>query len=198
MTHTARILITLLAINAGPASPGGPVDPEPALTIHNASVEQTELLHRAVDRFTEVGLALPPLEVTFHSDRDECDEFNGTHRRRGEVAVINICNARPRTVLHELGHAWEAHAVTDKTREEFMDYRRSTAWSDLDAIRDERGIEQAASTIALVLNWQWGSTDDASFVTMLCSYEVLTDTPLPDSVPVNCEINQLAQPRDIS
>jgi hypothetical protein len=105
------------------------------------------------------------------------------------VAFINICVTRRHTILHELGHAWEAQAVTDETQEAFMQYRGLTSWNDPDVDWDERGIEQAAVTLAMVLKWQSGSIDNPEFVKRLCSYEVLTGRPLPDSVPVNCEIN---------
>ncbi len=129
-------------------------------------------------------------QLTFHDDRDECHGFNGTYQHQGEVAIINICVTKRHTIPHELGHAWEAQAVTDKTRVEFMAYRGLTSWSDQDVEWDERGIEQAAVTIAMVLKWQSGSIDNPEFVERLCSYEILTGKPLPDSVPVGCEVRR--------
>lgn len=121
----------------------------------------------------------------------------GTHQLQGEVAFINICVTRRHTILHELGHAWEAQAVTDETQEAFMQYRGLTSWNDPDVDWDERGIEQAAVTLAMVLKWQSGSIDNPEFVKRLCSYEVLTGRLLPNSVPVNCEINQPAGSPDM-
>jgi hypothetical protein len=141
-----------------------------------------------------MGFALPPLDVTFHNDRADCHGFNGTYQLEGEIAVINICVTKLHTIVHELGHAWEAGAVTDETREEFMRYRGLTSWNDQDVEWDERGIEQAAVTIAMVLKWQSGSTDNVEFLERLCSYEILTGKPLPDSVPVGCEIRRPVGP----
>ena len=71
-----------------------------------------------------------------------------------------------------------------------MRYRGWASWNDQDANWDERGIEQAAVTIAMVLKWQSGSTGNAEFLERLCSYEIVTGKPLPDSVPVDCEVRQ--------
>jgi hypothetical protein len=196
-----RPILVAEVVSPPPAAQDGPADRcgtgedltacgNPLLTVHLASPAQLELLRWAVGRFTEIGFPLPPLDVTFHNDRGECRGFNGTHQLKGEVAVINICVSRRHTILHELGHAWEARAVTDETREEFMHYRGLTSWNDPDVDWDERGIEQAAVTLAMVLKWQSGSIDNPEFVKRLCSYEVLTGRPLPNSVPVNCEINR--------
>jgi len=201
-SSASRLVLVAEAVSPAPAAQDVPADqcgPDESLTacssgtpltVRHASLEQVELVHWAVGRFTEIGFPLPPLEVTFHSDRADCHGFNGTHQLEGEVAVINICVSRRHTILHELGHAWEARAVTDETREEFMQYRGLTSWNGPDVDWDERGIEQAAVTLAMVLKWQSGSIDNAEFVKRLCSYEVLTGKPLPNSVPVNCELNQ--------
>ena len=205
MNHLVRYFLALLAVVGSPISPespsavdlGAPESPsilavqavsQPA--VHDASLEQRERLNWAVGRFTDMGFALPALDVTFHNDRADCHGFNGTYQLEGEIAVINICVTKRHTILHELGHAWEARAVTDETREEFMRYRGLTSWNDEDVDWDERGIEQAAVTIAMVLKWQSGSTGNPEFVERLCSYEVLTGNPLPDSVPVNCAVDQ--------
>ena len=45
-----------------------------------------------------------------------------------------------------------------------MRYRGWASWNDQDANWDERGIEQAAVTIAMVLKWQSGSTGNAEFL----------------------------------
>ena len=205
MNHVARLFLALIAIAGSPAAPENPYiadlgasESRPILAVQavsqpavqDASLEQRERLHWAVGRFTDMGFALPPLDVTFHDDRDECHGFNGTYQLQAEVAIINICVAKLHTILHELGHAWEAGAVTDEAREGFMRYRGLTSWNDQDADWDERGIEQAAVTIAMVLKWQSGSIDNPEFVERLCSYKILTGKPLPDSVPVACEVGR--------
>jgi hypothetical protein len=209
MNHVARLFLALLAIAGSPAGPENPYvadlgvsESRPILAVqavsqpavHDASLEQRERLHWAVGRFTDMGFALPPLDVTFHNDRADCHGFNGTYQLEGEIAVIDICVTKRHTILHELGHAWEAQAVTDETRVEFMAYRGLTSWSDQDVEWDERGIEQAAVTIAMVLKWQSGSTGNPEFVERLCSYEVLTGKPLPDSVLVDCGVGQPVEP----
>lgn len=77
-----------------------------------------------------------------------------------------------------------------------MRYRGWASWNDQDANWDERGAEQAAVTIAMVLKWQSGSIDNPEFVERLCSYEILTGKPLPDSVPVGCEVGRPVGPAD--
>ncbi len=96
---------------------------------------------------------------------------------------MHICNSRVHTILHELGHAWEAGAVNDSTRQRFMDHLGSAAWSDLNTHRDERGIEQAATMMATVLNWRSGAVSNTDFIHDMCSYEILTGLEFPEWVP---------------
>jgi hypothetical protein len=217
MIHTARILFTLVAITAASAvsenPTGGRADSSesrdissvratshsaphqggslPTLTVRDASLDQTEMLRWSLDRFTEAGLGLPPLDVTFHPDVRACNGFGGIYRTRGDVAVIDICHTRRHIILHELGHAWDGQQLADQTRERFLTYHGLASWSDPSVAWEERGIEQAADTIALVLNWHSyaGSIDQPGVVHRLCGYEVLTGNPLPDSVPVSCALH---------
>jgi hypothetical protein len=72
-----------------------------------------------------------------------------------------------------------------------------TSWNDRDTGRLERGIERAADTIAMVLNWRSGSTKNAEFVHRLCGYEILTGEALPDTVPVDCKDDGASSPTDL-
>jgi hypothetical protein len=161
------------------------------MKVHYASLDQTEMLRWGVDRFTEAGLDLPILDVTFHRDVSACGGFLGLYRTRGEAAVIDICHTRRHVILHELAHAWETQEATDQTRERFMAYRGLMTWADPDVAWEERGVEQAAETITLVLNWRSysGPIDQPVVVHKLCGYEILTGRPLPDPLAVNCALH---------
>ena len=195
MTHTARILITTCTIIAGLATVGNPflvglatakVDPAPALVVHGASPEHTELLSWATERFTEAGLDLPPLDVSFHNDESTCGGSHGSFREHHDVAIINICNPRDHIILHELAHAWVASEVGDEDRERFMHDLGLISWNDPDVAWSERGTERAANMISLVLDWDPSSISSADGLPRLCGYQTLTGQSLTDAIPVNC------------
>ena len=119
------------------------------------------LVEWAMDRYTEAGLSLPTIRLSFHADSAPCEGALGGHRIEGEVSRVYICVVEfgatrqlkvKRTLLHEFAHAWDNHYLDDETRSAFMDLAGLDGWS-FDTPYDERGSEHAAETIT------WGLLD---------------------------------------
>lgn len=116
----------------------------------------------ALARFEQAGLELPPISIAFHDDKEPCHGNIGFYRS-GSPAVIDICGfnwdrfvpAAKHTLLHELGHAWSEHTLTDEDREWFLTLRGLATWGDDRVEWSEQGSEQAAEIIA------WALIDEA-------------------------------------
>ena len=88
----------------------------PAVRVRGGDGTDRDLAGWAVGRFSEAGLDLPEVTITFHDDDAPCRGNTGLYRP-GPPAEVHLCisDGRPETVkklitLHELGHAWaEAH-----------------------------------------------------------------------------------------
>lgn len=51
-------------------------------------------------------------------------------------------------ILHELGHLWLSQQVFESVREELIDHTGAPSWRDPGLAWSERGVEQAADTLA--------------------------------------------------
>jgi hypothetical protein len=140
----------------------------------------------ALSRFEQAGLALPPLTIAFHDDKQPC-EGNFGYYRSTTPARIDICGFNSdrflvtpkKTILHELGHAWARHTLTDQTRHTFCHLRGLAAWNDDDTPWEEQGSEQAAEIIAWALFDQelaLGKIRDAHPRSLAQAYLQLTGT----------------------
>lgn len=126
----------------------------------------------ALSRFEQAGLALPPLVIAFHDNKQPCDGYFGFYRST-TPARVDICGfnwdrflMKPKaTLLHELGHAWAHYTLTDATRQRFLRFRGLTAWSDDDTPWEEQGSEHAAETIA------WALMDQDLFMTLIRDFD---------------------------
>lgn len=118
--------------------------------VHGADEEAMRRIETALTAFQDAGLDLPQLSIRVHDDLEGCDGLAGSYRRNATGEQINLCSLlHPDfTVLHELAHAWEAHAVSDTTRTTFLELHGLNTWWGPEARWEERGGEQAAETIA--------------------------------------------------
>lgn len=143
----------------------------------------------ALSRFEQAGLALPPLVISFHDDKQPCDGNFGYYRA-GTPARIDICGFNSnrflitpkKTVLHELGHAWTQYTLNDQTRETFLRFRGLATWNDDDTPWAEQGSEQAAEIVAWALLDQepsMGKLKDTQPRALAQAYELLTSTQPP-------------------
>lgn len=119
----------------------------PHVTIRGGTAEQRERLELALERFGDAGLMLPDLEVVFDPTKASCNGFRGLFQTGSSPWTISICSEAEWVYEHELAHAWEAVALTDEAREEFMALRGYTVWSDPAVPWDERGVEDAVFII---------------------------------------------------
>jgi hypothetical protein len=122
----------------------------------------------AFDRFDQAGLELPPLSLSFHDDRTECEGHLG-YFRPGTPPSIDICGFNwnrflvtpKKTILHELAHAWSHQTLDSETRNQFLDARGLDTWQDDSVTWEEQGIEHAAEVIA------WGLIDEDLLLTTI-------------------------------
>ncbi len=188
-TRTLTIILTLTT--AIPAA-------TPATQVHNgfgavhtlaATPEQRALATWAIGRFTEAGLPLTDLTITFHDTEDGCDGNLGLYRT--STRHVDLCNwgqdrtAPENTILHELAHAWISEFVSERGRQEFVDHRRLDNWHHADGAWWQMGQEQAAEIVA------WGLMEDPyrsvwlhteQCANLAEAYEILTGaTPLHTS-----------------
>lgn len=137
----------------GPTS--GVSEPEAGLRIHDAGAGQEALVRWAASRFQEAGLALPPLDVVLHADPAACDGNLGFFRAtegRVELCTSELSERTAKlTILHELAHARDRHALSEETREAFLELRGLSVWSSSDTAWRMRGEEQAAEVITWAL-----------------------------------------------
>lgn len=112
----------------------------------------------ALTRFEQAGLELPAVSIAFHDHKEPCHGNIGFYRS-GSPALIDICGfnwdrfvpAAKHTLIHELGHAWIQHTLTDEDREGFLTLRGLATWGDDRFEWSEQGSEQAAEIIAWAL-----------------------------------------------
>lgn len=117
------------------------------ITVADATAGRQEAVDWAVAYFADAGLQLPTMTIQFHSTDDGCDGYDGAFRRGASPLRLDVCNAHPLIILHELAHAWDHHALTDESRNQFMKLRGLDVWNDSDTPWSERGVEQLADMV---------------------------------------------------
>lgn len=194
-TYTG-LLISLLVVNPTGLVQAGESQPIEALEVVETEIpeshppltsEQREFVSWGEARFADAGLTLPEVEYVFHDDLEECGWHGGKYRP--STRTVTMCNADPKTLIHELAHAWETTRLTDETRNAFMELRGLTEWTGRSVPWSERGAEQVAE----VITWgveeasrlvPWTEPDgsitfrllsiDASVEELLTAYRLLT------------------------
>jgi hypothetical protein len=167
----------------------GAAGPSTDLVVSGGTADQRQLLAWAVERYAEAGFTLPPLEVRFSEDRDDCGERLGY----AEGGTVWLClqgtsSMAARVVVHELAHGWIDATLPDDVRGRFLELRGLPTWNSWDVTWDERGNEQAAEIIAWAVGDQGDGTGAPSFPAnsrseLADAYRVLTGRPLPDLDP---------------
>lgn len=140
----------------------------------------TERLDWAMARFEVVGLELPTVSVSFHSDLSPCDGHRGLFRGLTDVARIAVCDPTRHIILHELAHAWLAYTTGDTTKAALLEYWELETWSDPSVDWTERGSEKAATALAFSLG-DLPADPSSSLLRYLCSYELITGKPFPQA-----------------
>ena len=191
-------LLAGLAFSLAPFS-GPTKDGEPPLSV---GVEHTftfrtnsdaDLADWALGQFDRAGLDLPPLAVAFHDDREPCGGHFGLYRT-GDPARVDMCGfnwdrfvvTAKKTLLHELGHAWSQHILSDEERDRFLALRDLDTWGDDRFPWEEQGSEQAAEIIAWALmdqEIQLAKVGEASREALTGAYLQLTGSLPLERVP---------------
>jgi len=114
--------------------------------------EDTAPIDTAVQAFEDAGWPLTNLEIRVGGE-DGCGGHAGVHSVSKGHEVVEICTNAPFVLLHELGHVWSALYMDDERRQEWLQLRGLSSWSDADYY--ERGTEQAADIIAFGLLDTW-------------------------------------------
>lgn len=152
MFKIRTILLALAAMLLLPGTSAGQSD----ITIEAGEPRQLQMAEWAIDRYAQAGLDLPPIVIRFPGrDLSLCDGARGRVYLDRDPIEIRMCWNSEFILLHELGHAWEAHNVAASEHEPFMAMRDGvSAWAALDVTWAERGREHAANVIA------WGLLED--------------------------------------
>lgn len=151
--------------------------------IYGETPELEALGRRAVELFGSLGMELPVLDLYVYENPDPCRRRDGTFRSgvtiMGADSYTVLTCGSVFTLMHELAHAWEHHAMAETTRAALLELRGLETWSHEEW--DRAGGEHLASIIA------WGLTgerpkmistgiDDASLAE---AYELATGSPAP-------------------
>jgi hypothetical protein len=81
------------------------------------------------------GPELPPLEFVRHPTREPCRGARGLYTGDRSPATIRICTPEAGPFaevlfLHEIAHAWDGYALTDRRRAAFLELRDLDEWWD--------------------------------------------------------------------
>ena len=159
-----------------------------AYGIYGADATETEMIDDAMDTFADAGLALPERRIYVHDSLEPCRDNIGLWGKGGDKERIDLCMVESAVLLHELAHAWEHHAVSDATRDAFMERTDSGTWNDHDIDHHSRGIEKAAYLVAWSLEDQPIPRMSAGhYAEDLELYELLTGTTSPRVAHWNTE-----------
>jgi hypothetical protein len=125
----------------------------PDSTIDGTTPDEVAFAYWALGRFARAGLDLPPIDIYFHAGSKACRGYQGLHSTDGTVHRIDVCSSgrtpvAEHAILHELGHAWASHNLTDSRRHDFVEFQGATAWTGASIHWEDRGSEQAAEILA--------------------------------------------------
>lgn len=147
---------------------------------------QAALIDWAIGQYADAGLELPPIEFVRYPTREPCRGARGLYMGRRSPAIIRICMPEAgrfaeSLFLHEIAHAWDAYALTDRRREAFLELRNLDRWWDDGTVHWHMyGAEQAAQVLV------WGLIDrpiriatipDSGCADLRAGYVLLTGRP---------------------
>lgn len=187
----AHIRTTALAATLAAAAllSSGPAPAVSSIAIVGGTPAQQEMAEWAVDRFAEVELRLPTLEISFPGrDQSGCGGSPARVYLDHDPIEVRMCWNSEMMLLHELAHVWEAQNVDEDLHEPFMAMRDGVkSWAGLDVAWEERGREHAANVIA------WGLLEKPHPISrtypndpdsLTAAFRLLTGTePLHDGGP---------------
>ena len=152
---------------------------DPAVRVTGANPSQRHRLDEALGAFRSAGLALPDLQIDFHSDDTACDGHYGLYHDDLVPPRVSICSELEFVVAHELAHAWEAANLTEDDRRQYLQARALTSWNDPVDPWADRGIEDAAFVVQQNLSGRDIRPDRGPWPQRISAYEMLTELPSP-------------------
>jgi hypothetical protein len=152
---------------------------QPDVDVLGATAAQEARLTEAIAKFTNLGLALPDLEVRFFARNTACAGHLGLFEADFRPWRISICSAMDFVHEHELAHAWEFANVTDQDRDDFMAKQGLERWNHAEDEWSERGVEMAAFIVQQGLLDRPVGSSSAEMQSRLEAFELLTGVPSP-------------------
>ena len=145
----ATLALTLFAALLGPAretSPPANLAPSaPSISYLDVpSEEEAEMVDWAIQRYLEVGLQLPDLDISFPAN---CGGKAGRYLVGQQH--IELCRPHRKVVLHEFAHAWD-DTSTNVDRDSFVDLRGLDDWYEQPG---ERSHGTGGEQLALIVAW---------------------------------------------
>ncbi len=179
-----------IALSSGPTreAPASPISAAISVELDGATVyaeneAQIEIVEWSLQRYADQGLELPHVTIEMRSI-GKCPTHDG-RQLSGSLAVVDgeyrikVCGER-RTLLHELGHVWDKHNMTDGDRSEYMELRGLDSW------RHDVWHLAAGEHVAETMTWALDSIylppsriPNNSAAELAAGYELLTGTPAP-------------------
>ena len=92
------------------------------------------------------------MALHLHRDEGACQGHRGIFN--GDLMRVDVCDAGPLVVLHELAHAWTHVRVNGTQEDAYVQAGEFGAWTSPETPWNERGMEHAADTIAWALQEQ--------------------------------------------
>ena len=128
--------------------------PSTNTTVTGGTEQQRALVVWALEQYETAGLDLPVLQFHLALDISTCNGNSGLFSPSSTPWRITLCTDERMVFLHEIGHAWAEHKLTDSDRAVYVDQRGLKSWNDPETPWSARGSEDAANTLA------WGLIDD--------------------------------------
>ncbi len=122
--------------------------------IHAETQALREMADWVLAEMTDAGLTLPPVIIHLHSDHADCSDdpdrrLLGYHAVDNGQHIVHSCGNRW-TLLHELGHVWDDHHLSDQDREKIMRHQGIDSWHA--DTWGESGSEHVACLIAWAID----------------------------------------------
>ena len=141
------------------------------ISVVGATSAELAMLTEVSQKFERVDLHLSPdLQVEFSPEPADCGEYDGTYvYKRDKVTFCRPSDkkwkALKRLAIHELGHAWDDHNMTDANRRHYTaKIGKSGGWLDERLAHDDRPGERFAGTVTALVQ---GMIDRERFDAMI-------------------------------
>jgi hypothetical protein len=152
-------------------------------TVYAENEAQIDTVEWSLQRYADYGLELPHVTIEMRSI-GKCPTHDG-RQLSGSLAVVDgeyrikVCGER-RTLLHELGHVWDKHNMTDDARSAYMELRGLDSW------RHDVWHLAAGEHVAETMTWALDSIylppsriANNSTAELAAGYELLTGASAP-------------------